>query len=74
MKGFILRYKDGTKKGYTTLSAIYEDNTKEELGVSKYTLDRYDFSTCEYENDKCTIEVLEFKTKGDIIREREQFI
>ena len=74
MKGFILTYRDGRKRGYTTLAALFEDNTKEKLGVSKFTLDRFDFYSHDYENEKCTIEVLDFKTRGDIIRERENFL
>lgn len=70
MKGYILTFKGGERKGYTTLAALYEDNTKEFLGVSKFTLNRFDFSCKCYENDKCKIEVLEFKTRGEIIRER----
>lgn len=71
MKGYILTFKGGEKKGYTTLSALYEENSKESLGVSKFTLNRFDFSCKYFENEKCTIEALEFKTRGDIIRERE---
>lgn len=74
MKIFIVSYKDGRKRAYTTLAAIYEDNSKEELGVSKFTLNRYDFNLANYETEKCTIEVLECKTRGDILRERENFL
>lgn len=73
MKIFIVTFKDGRKRAYTTLAAVYEENTKEELGVSKFTLNRYDFSIA-YETEKCTIEVLECKTRGDILRERENFL
>lgn len=71
MKGFILTYADGRKRGYTTLAALCEDNTREELGVSESTLQKYPLSDMNYENEKIKIEVLEFKTRGDILRERE---
>lgn len=74
MRSFILTFDDGRKRGYTTLAALFEDNTKEELGVSKFTLDRFDFYLMNYENSKCTIEVLDIKTRGDIIREKEKFL
>jgi hypothetical protein len=70
MKCFILAYKNGNKKGYTTLSALFEDNSKEDLGVSKHTLYRFDFASKKYENERCVIEVIKLRTRGDIIRGR----
>lgn len=73
MKGYIVTYKNGCRKGYTSLAAIYAENTKEELGVSKFTLDRFDFSNTPFINEKCIIEMFTFKTKGEIIKDRKKY-
>lgn len=59
---------------YTTLSAVFEEFTKDELGVSLSTLQKRDFSIDFYENNSIRIELSKTKTRGDIIREKEQFL
>lgn len=73
MTGFILTLKEsGERRGYTTLVALCEDTPRESLGVSKFTLDRFDLKASAFENSKCRIERLQFRTKGDIIRDRDR--
>lgn len=59
---------------YSSLSAVFEEFTKDELGVSLSTLQKRDFSFDSYENDKVRIELSLTKTRGDIIREKEKFL
>lgn len=59
---------------YSSLSAIFEEFTKEELSVSLSTLQKRDFSFDYYENEKVRIELSLTKTRGDIIREKEKFL
>lgn len=74
-KTFVLLFKHPMKLyTYTTLSAVYEEFKKEELGVSLFTLQKRDFSTDFYENEKIRIEQSLTRTRGDIIREKEQFL
>lgn len=74
-KTFVLLFKQPMKLyTYTTLSAVYEEFKKEELGVSLFTLQKRDFSTDFYENEKIRIEQSLTRTRGDIIREKEQFL
>lgn len=75
MKIFVLTDKRKEKPlYYTTLAALCEENGSEIIGVSKYTLDRIDFSCDIYENEYCKIETSPLKTRGDIIRQRNQFL
>ena len=75
LKIFVLTKKKSNKQEYyTTLAALCEDKLKEELGVSKFTLDRVDFSLDCYENDICKIEQVTVKKRSDILRDREQFL
>lgn len=72
---FVLLFKEPIKiYTYTSLSAIFEEFTKDELGVSISTLQKRDFSCDFYENSKVRIEVSHTRTRGDIIREREKFL
>lgn len=74
-KTFVLLFKQPIMiYTYTTLSAVFEEFTKEELGVSLSTLQKRDFSTDFYENEKVRVEMSFTKTKGDIIREKEKFL
>lgn len=50
-------------KYYGSLAAIFLDNT--DLGVSKFTLDRYDFSQ-PFENERCIIRKYFVLSTGDI--------
>lgn len=74
-KTFVLLFKEPIRiYTYTSLSAVYEEFTKEELGVSYFTLQKRDFSCDIYENDKIRLGVSLTKTRGDIIREKEKFL
>jgi len=53
----------GEHKYYGSLAAIFLDN--KDLGVSKFTLDRYDFST-PFENEVCIIRKAFMSSAGDI--------
>lgn len=56
-KVFIVTKKEnGAKYAYTSLAAVFLVHTKDELGVSKPTLDRFDFDTSKYENRNVIIE------------------
>ena len=72
-KTFVLLFKQPIKiYTYTTLSAVFEEFTKEELGVSLSTLQKRDFSIDFYENVNIRLELSKTKTRGDILREKEQ--
>lgn len=58
---------------YSSLSAIFEEFSKMDLGVSLSTLQKKDLSYGSYENKKVRIEISLTKTKGDIIREKGYF-
>ena len=74
-KTFVLLFKEPMKiHTYSSLSAVFEEFTKDELGVSLSTLQKRDFSFDSYENDKVRIELSLTKTRGDIIREKEKFL
>lgn len=53
----------GEHKYYGSLAAVFLDN--KDLGVSKFTLDRYDFSQS-FENEKCIIRKGFVLSTGDI--------
>ena len=53
----------GEHKYYGSLVAVFLDN--KDLGVSKFSLDRYDFST-PFENEKCIIRKAFMSSAGDI--------
>lgn len=56
-KVFILTFKEtGTKYAYTSLAAIFILHDRNVLGVSRSTLEKYDFSIANYENEKVMIE------------------
>lgn len=72
-KTFILLLKESTKiYTYSSLSAIFEEFDKETLCVSKFSLDRVDFSHDFYENEKIRIELSQTKTTGDVRRDKKQ--
>lgn len=74
-KTFVLLFKDPMKiHTYSSLSAIFEEFTKDELGVALSTLQKRDFSFDSYDNEKVHIELSLTKTRGDIIREKEKFL
>ena len=72
---FVLTFKEtAEQRFYSSLVALAEENTREEIGVSLSTLQKYDFSFDFYENEKCTIKTSQLKSKSDVLREREQFV
>lgn len=60
---FHLHIKPKTNKYYGSLQALFLDN--KELGVSKFTLDRYDFVK-PFENEVCIIRKGFMSSAGDI--------
>lgn len=71
---FVLVFKEDLKiKTYSSLQAIIDDYAKEEIGVSRSKLEKYDFIK-PYENSLVKIEKSETKTTGDIRREKQQKI
>lgn len=72
---FVLLFKDTFKVyTYSSLKAIFEEFTKDELKVALSTLQKRDFSFDYYENDKIKIELSMTKTTGDVRREKEKFL
>lgn len=56
-KVFLLTLKDiGARYAYTSLSAIFILHDRSVLGVSRSTLEKYDFGVADYENEKIIIE------------------
>ena len=55
---------DNSHKYYGSLSALCNDNA--DLGVSKFTLDRFDFDANYFENEKCIIRKSVMKTTSQI--------
>lgn len=52
---WIITFKDGSEtRYYSTLTALCTMN-KESIGISKFTLDRYDFNAKGFSNSKCSI-------------------
>lgn len=55
----------GEHKYYGSLAAIFLDKTNPDLAVSKFTLDRFDF-TDPFENDVCIIRKGFMHSAGDV--------
>lgn len=55
---------DNSHKYYGSLSALCNDNA--DLGVSKFSLDRFDFETNPFENTICIIRKSVMKTTSQI--------
>jgi hypothetical protein len=55
---------DNSHKYYGSLSALCSENP--ELGISKFTLDRFDFDTSNFENAICIIRKSVMKTTGSV--------
>ena len=55
---------DNSHQYYGSLSALCNDNS--DLGVSKFTLDRYDFESAEFENENFIIRKSVMKTTSQI--------
>jgi hypothetical protein len=62
---FHLELKEsGSHTYYGSLSALCKEN--KQLGVSKFTLDRFDFESKDFENPVCIIRKSVMKTTGNI--------
>lgn len=55
---------DNSHKYYGSLSALCSENP--DLGISKFTLDRFDFDTSNFENAICIIRKSVMKTTGSV--------
>ena len=60
---------DNSHRYYGSLSALCNDNA--ELGVSKFTLDRYDFESAAFENENFIIRKSVMKTTSQIDLKKE---
>jgi hypothetical protein len=60
---------DNSHKYYGSLSALCNDNA--DLGVSKFTLDRYDFEIADFENANYIIRKSVMKTTSQIDLKKE---
>lgn len=58
---------DNSHKYYGSLAALCSEN---ELGVSKFTLDRFDFNSHHFENSICIIRKSVMKTTGSVKRKK----
>lgn len=67
---FVLLLKESlTIKTYTAMRAIHEEFTKEEIGVSRSVLEKYDFEK-PYENNIVKIVRSSSMTTGEIRRQK----
>lgn len=67
MKVFVLIYQKPLRiKTYTSLTALAEDNSIDELGVSKSTLDKHPFDKFNYVSNRVIISKTETKSTGDV--------
>ena len=55
---------ENSHKYYGSLSALCSENPN--LGISKFTLDRFDFDTSNFENAICVIRKSVMKTTGSV--------
>lgn len=60
---------ENSHRYYGSLSALCNDNA--ELGVSKFTLDRYDFENADFENENYIIRKSVMKTTSQIDLKKE---
>ena len=71
MKIYTLIYQKPLRiKTYSSLVALCEDNSPDQLGVSKATLDRYDFKNFNYVSNRVIIAKTEPLSSGDIRRKK----
>lgn len=59
---------DGSHKYYGSLAALCTENPN--LGISKFTLDRFDFDASYYENEICIIRKSVIKTTGNVVKSK----
>ena len=71
MKIYTLIYQKPLKvKTYSSLVALFEDNTPEQLGVSKFKLDRFDFDSTYFVSTKVIITRSIPLSSGDVRRKK----
>jgi len=59
---------DNSHKYYGSLSALCSENP--DLGISKFTLDRFDFEASNFENAICIIRKSVMKTTGSVVEKK----
>lgn len=71
MKIYTLIYQKPLRvKTYSSLVALFEDNSPEQLGVSKSKLDRFDFDSTYYVSTRVIITRTVPQSSGDIRRKK----
>lgn len=71
MKIYTLIYQKPLRiKTYSSLTALCEDNTSDQLGISKATLDRYDFDNYLYVSSRVIISKSKPLSAGDVRRKK----
>lgn len=71
MKIYTLIYQKPLRiKTYSSLVALYEDNSPGQLGVCKSTLDHYDFNSYNYVSNRVIISKTEPLSSGDVRRKK----
>ena len=73
-KIYLITYRDGLKKAYLSKNALYADNSHKDMGISKFTLQNFDFSLESFENEFIKIELLIARAKSEIEPEKEKFL
>jgi hypothetical protein len=72
-ENYIILFKDSLNlELYSSLEAIFLAHTAKEIGRAKYTMQRFDFSTNNFENEKVKIVKMKTKTSNDVRREISQ--
>lgn len=75
MKLFLLKFKkDNTESQFPTLVSIFANLDKKVLGVSKFTLDRFDFQNKIFENEFISLQKIEIDTKFEIKKEKKYLL
>lgn len=75
MKIYTLIYQKPLRvKTYSSLVALFEDNSSEQLGVSKYKLDRFDFDSTYYVSSKVIITKSIPLSSGDVRRKKKDLL
>ncbi|SHF55360.1 hypothetical protein [Dysgonomonas macrotermitis] len=73
MKIYTLIYQKPLRvKTYSSLVALFEDNSQEQLGVSKAKLDRFDFDSTYYVSTRVIITRSVPLSSGDVRRKKSE--
>lgn len=74
-KTFVVLFKETLQiRTFTSLSAVFEQFDRDDLGVSLSLLQKRNLYEDPYENNKVKIELSYTKTANEIKREKEQFL